>query len=184
MRRKLQRPSRNGTMCGAIWHWLQMQQHLCWWDMTVCEMTASEMEQSLGNFSGEITEYGDSDSADFSGTACSRILRIWTASALVDRSCSQGFKKQGRDPLQRLGSQCSANEVRKFCYIGKLQPGNEHFKELRQRLQNFLESTAQLHKGQSGSVALAVKLEIKRVAMRGKCFGHFGKDCKMQQLWW
>ena len=49
MRRKLQKSRRNGTMCGAIWHWLQMQQPSCWWDMTVWEMRASEMEQRLGS---------------------------------------------------------------------------------------------------------------------------------------
>ena len=37
-----------------------------------------------------------------------------------------------------------------------------NFTELRKRLQNFHESTAQRHKGQSGSVALAVKRDFKR----------------------
>ena len=37
-----------------------------------------------------------------------------------------------------------------------------NFTELRKRLQNFHESTAQRHKGQSRSVALAVKRESKK----------------------
>ena len=38
----------------------------------------------------------------------------------------------------------------------------KNFTELRKRLQNFHESTAQRHKGQSGSVALAVKCDFRR----------------------
>ena len=37
-----------------------------------------------------------------------------------------------------------------------------NFTELRKRLQNFHESTAQRHKGQIGSVALAVKRDFKK----------------------
>ena len=37
-----------------------------------------------------------------------------------------------------------------------------NFTELRQRLQNFNESTTQSHKGESDSVALAVKLDFKK----------------------
>ena len=37
-----------------------------------------------------------------------------------------------------------------------------NFTELRKRLQNFQESTAQRHKVQSGSVALAVKRDFKK----------------------
>ena len=37
-----------------------------------------------------------------------------------------------------------------------------NFKELRKRLQKFHESTTQKHKGQSGSVALAVKRDLKK----------------------
>ena len=37
-----------------------------------------------------------------------------------------------------------------------------NFTELRKRLQNFHESTAQRHKRQSGSVALAVKRDFKK----------------------
>ena len=100
MRRKLQTSRRNGTMCGAIWHWLKMQHSSCWWNMTVWEMTASEMEQRLGSFCKQ----------DFrvqrrrrwwlwwhSLLDCSsRNLRIGIASSLEDRNCSQGYKKQGK----------------------------------------------------------------------------------------
>ena len=41
------------------------------------------------------------------------------------------------------------------------------FTELRQRLQNFHESTAQRHKGQSGSVPLAVKRDFKKGPKKG-----------------
>ena len=37
-----------------------------------------------------------------------------------------------------------------------------NFTELRKRLQNFHESTAQRHKGQNGSVALTVKRDFKK----------------------
>ena len=60
------------------------------------------------------------------------------------------------------------------------------FTELRKRLQNFHESTAQRHKGQSGSVALAVKRNFLKGPMKGNCFvcgitGHFGKDCRRKE---
>ena len=47
---------------------------------------------------------------------------------------------------------------------------NPEFTELRKRLQNFHESAAQRHKGQSGSVALAVKREFKKGPKKGNCF--------------
>ena len=58
-----------------------------------------------------------------------------------------------------------------------------NFTELRKRLQNFHESTVQRHKGQSGSVALAVKRDFKKGPKKGNCFvcgipGHFTKDCR------
>ena len=61
-----------------------------------------------------------------------------------------------------------------------------NFTELRKRLQNFHESTAQRHKGQSGSVALAVKRDFKKGPKKGNCFvcgipGHFVKDCRRQE---
>ena len=61
-----------------------------------------------------------------------------------------------------------------------------NFTELRIRLQNFHESTAQRQKGQSGSVALAVKRDVKKGPKKGNCFvcgisGHFAKDSRRKK---
>ena len=42
-----------------------------------------------------------------------------------------------------------------------------NFTEMRKRLQNFHESTAQRHKGQSGTVALAVKRDFNKGPKKG-----------------
>ena len=61
-----------------------------------------------------------------------------------------------------------------------------NFTELRKRLQNFHGSTAQKHKGQSGSVAMSVKRDFKKRPRKENCFvfgipGHFAKECMMKK---
>ena len=61
-----------------------------------------------------------------------------------------------------------------------------NFTELRKRLENFHESTTQKRKGQSGSVALAVKRYFKKGPKKGNCFvcwipGHFAKDYRRKE---
>ena len=60
------------------------------------------------------------------------------------------------------------------------------FTELRKRLQNFHESTGQRHKGESGSVALAVKRDFKKGSRKGNCsvcgiLEHFATDCRKKE---
>ena len=61
-----------------------------------------------------------------------------------------------------------------------------NFTELRKRLRNFQESTAKRHKGQSDSVALAVRRDFKKGPRKRNCFmcgipEHFGKDCRRKE---
>ena len=60
------------------------------------------------------------------------------------------------------------------------------FTELKKRLQNFYENTAQKFEEQSGSVALTVKRDFKKGPKKGNCFvwgipEHFAKDCRWKE---
>ena len=113
----------------------------------------------------------------------SRILRIWIASSSMTGVAHKATRSRGnilRDLLQRLGPQWSANEVWKFV-IQKSFNTATNSTELRKRLQNFHESTTQRHKGQSGSVALAVKRNFNKGPKNPFVCGipgHFAKDCR------
>ena len=61
-----------------------------------------------------------------------------------------------------------------------------NFTELRTRRKNFHENIAEKHKGQSGSVALAVKRDFKRGPKEGNCFvcgipGRFARDYRRKE---
>ena len=69
-----------------------------------------------------------------------------------------------------------------FVLQEKFNPAT-NFTELRKRLQNFHESKAQRHKGQTGSVVLAVKRDFKKGPKKGICFvrgipEHIAEDCR------
>ena len=84
-------------------------------------------------FAREISECGDADSGDFSGTACS-------TAALEDSEDLDSFFIRGQKlltSLQEAGEAVSETlfnalvlnglpmRYESFCYTGKLQPGNE-----------------------------------------------------------
>ena len=138
----------------------------------------------------EISECGDADSGDFGGTACSTAARRRLDSFFI----------RGQELLERL--QEAEDAVSETLFNGlvlnslpmryesfAIQEGFNpatNFTELRKRQQNLHESTAQRHKGQSGSVALAVKRDFKKGTKKGNCFvcgipGHFAKGCRRKK---
>ena len=120
---KFQTSRRYGTMCDAIWHWLQMYQFSCCWDMILWEMTAPEREQKLGSFAREFSKCGNAERADFGGTACSTAAwgfcefgQLLHQRTRIAHKAKRSRENNLRDNLQRrLGPQWSANEVWKFC---------------------------------------------------------------------
>ena len=128
-------------------------------------------------------------------------LRISIVSSSVDRSCSQGNKKQGKQSQRHSSTPWSswpANEVWLwFLYGSYMVPEgfviqkcfnpSTNFTELKRRLQNFHESTAQRHMGQSGSVTLAVvKRDFREGPTKLNCFvcempGQFAKDYRRKE---
>ena len=101
--------------------------------MTAWEMTPSEIAQMLGSFrEGNFGVWGDADSGNFSGTACSmaaRGIRIFRQlrhqRTRVAYKAKRSRRSSFRDSVERLGLQCSANKVSNYCFLGKRQPGND-----------------------------------------------------------
>ena len=155
-------------------------------------MTASEMEQMLGSF-------------------CKRDFSVWSRRLydlvaqlarlqLEDADNLNSWFIRGQELLTRLqeaGEAVSETlfnalvlnglpmRYESFVIQESFNPAT-NFTELRKRLQNFHESTAQRHKGNCGSVALEVKCEFKKGPKKRNWFlceilGHFAKDCRRKE---
>ena len=117
------------------------------------------------------------------------MLRIWIVSSSEDRSCSQRLQEAGEAVSETFFNAFILNGLPMRYESFVIQESfNQatNFTELRKRLQNFHESTAQRHKGQKGSLALAMKRDFKKGPMRGNCFvcgipGRFAKDCRRKE---
>ena len=140
----------------------------------------------------EISECGDANSGDFGGTLLARLQ-------LEDAADLDSFFIRGQELLKRLQEADAVSETlfnalvlnglpmrhESFAIQQNFNPAT-NFTELRKRLQDFHESTAQRHKGQSGSVALAVKRDFKKGPKKGNCFvcgirRYFAKDCRRKE---
>ena len=82
--------------------------------------------------------------------------------------------------LNGLPMRCESFVVQENCNLAT------NFTKLRKKLQNFHQSTAQIHKRQSGSRALALKPDFKQGPRRGNCFvcgipRDFSKDCRRRK---
>ena len=126
-----------------------------------------QMEQSLGNFAGEISEYGDTNNGDFCGTTCSTAIGesekmdsfFIRGQELLRKFQHRSKRPSLRGPLQRLASHWSANEAGKFCYTGTFHPDYKFYR-FEKNVAEILENIAHRNKRQSGSVALAMKPDI------------------------
>ena len=167
--------------------------------LTVCEMTASEMEQRLGRFCqrdfsvetpscdlvSQLARLQLEDSEDLD----SFFIR---AQELLTRLQEAGEQSQRRSSTPWSSMVCQWG-VKVLLYrktsIGQRTP------ELRKRLLNFHESTAQRHKEQSSSVVTGSEAWLQEGTYVSKLFSLWdpcilcrgmqeGGDSTMQQMWW
>ena len=139
-------------------------------------------------FAREISECGDAGSGDFGRLQLEEavdldsffiggqelLIRLQEAGEAVSETLFNALVLNG------LPMRCE-----NFVIHESFNPAT-NFTELRKRLQDFNESTAQRHKGQIGSVALAVKRDFKKGPRKGSRFlcgipGHFAKDCRREE---
>ena len=146
----------------------------------------------MAAFAGEISECGDADS----GNLVAQLARM----QLEDAEDLDSFFIRGQElltGLQEAGEAVSETLFNALVLNGlpmryeslviqeSFNPAT-NFTDLRKRLQNFHKSTAQRHKGQSGSVALTLKRDFMKGPRKGNCFvcaipGHFAKDCTRKE---
>ena len=165
---KLSTSRGNGTMCDAIWHWLQMSNPRVDETWLCGEIKSLEMEQWFESFYKEISECGDvgqwwlwwQSLIDCS----SRILRKWTASSSEDSIAQKATKSREVvtvtlfNALLIIGLPMGYESF----VIQKSFNAATNFTQLRKGLQNFYVSTAGRHKGQGGSLALAVNRDFEQ----------------------
>ena len=159
-------------LCGRWWHW--------------------RWSKGLEAFAREISECGDADSGDFSGTACSTAARgFWGFGQLLHQRTGVAHKATRsrwsslRDPLQRLSPQWSANEVWTFCYTGKLQPGNELYRVEEKAAEHSWEHSAETQ-GTKWFSGTGSEAWLQEGTKKGNCFvcgipGNFAKDCRKKE---
>ena len=156
---------------------LKLMRHDCVEDEGIADSAKSwRWSKGLEDFVREISECGDADS----GGLVAQLARL----QLEDAEDLDSFFIRGKELLTRL--QEAGEAVSETLFNALVLNGlpmryerfviqesfNQatNFTELRKSLQNFHESTAQRHKGQSVSFALAVKCDFKKGPKKGNCF--------------